>query len=47
MSVVAPDVRLTDDEVSRIKELRRQGMSPTFAREEVLRRRRQRGGGAA
>jgi len=47
MSVVAPDVRLTDDEVSRIKELRRQGMSPTIAREEVLRRRRQRGGGAA
>src|SRR5215211_788677 len=38
---------LTDEEVERIKELRRQGMSPAHARDQVLRKRSGRDGGAA
>lgn len=46
MSLVELGVRLTGDEVERIKELRRQGMSPAVARDEVLRKRGDRGGAA-
>ena len=38
---------LTDEEVERIKELRRQGMSPAHARDQVLRKRSGQNGGAA
>jgi putative DNA primase/helicase len=38
---------LTDEEVARIKELRRQGMNPAVARDEVLRKRPGSNGGAA